>query len=139
SITPMGFILTGVIGVIALGLAQSVILPNTVAIAGWMERAFVNGLGMPFNAGTVFFFLLMTALVAALLLFSLKRNMPLMNTISWCGSMIFIGYSCFAMIVIRSNANTPLDENDPSNLVSLQAYLEREQYGDWPIMYGQYF
>src|SRR5690606_36845763 len=35
--------------------------------------------------------------------------------------------------------NTPLDENDPSNLVSLQAYLEREQYGDWPIMYGQYF
>src|SRR5690606_4703884 len=63
SITPMGFILTGVIGVIALGLVQSVLIPKTVAIAGWMERAFVNGLGMPFNAGTVFFFLLMTALV----------------------------------------------------------------------------
>lgn len=139
SITPMGFVLTGVIGVIALGLVQSVLIPKTVAIAGWMERAFVNGLGMPFNAGTVFFFLLMTGLVVGLLLFSRQRKMPLVNTITWCGSMIFIGYSCFAMIVIRSNANTPLDENDPSNLVSLKAYLEREQYGDWPIMYGQYF
>lgn len=139
TITPLGFVLTGVIGVVTLGIIQSVLIPKTVEIAGWMERAFVNGAGMPFNAGTFFFFIVATILIAGLLLFSRRRNMPLLNTITWCISMIFIGYSCFAMIVIRSNANTPLDENDPSNLVSLQAYLEREQYGDWPIMYGQYF
>src|SRR5690606_17977502 len=39
----------------------------------------------------------------------------------------------------RSNANTPIDENNPENLVNLLAYLNREQYGDFPLLYGQYF
>ena len=134
-----GFILTGVIGVAALGIIQAVIIPRTVEIAGYFERIFVNSLGMPFNSGTAVFFILLTTIIAGLLYYSRKTNNSLMNTITWSASMIFIGYSCFAMIVIRSNANTPLDENDPENLVSLQAYLQREQYGDWPIMYGQYF
>jgi hypothetical protein len=53
--------------------------------------------------------------------------------------MILIGYGTFAVIVIRSNANTPLDENDPENLVTLHAYLKREQYGTWPILNGPYW
>lgn len=134
-----GFIATGVIGVATLGIVQSVIIPKSVELAGSIEKLFVNGFGMPFNSGAVFFFLLLTAIIIILLVVSRKRAKPLMNTIVWSGTMIFIGYSCFAMIVIRSNANTPLDENDPENLVSLQAYLEREQYGDWPILHGQYF
>lgn len=138
-VTVGGFILTGVIGVGALGVIQALIIPKTVQIAGFFERTFVNSLGMPFNTGTAFFFIFLTALIAGLLFYSKKSNNSLMNTITWSASMIFIGYSCFAMIVIRSNADTPLDENDPENLVSLQAYLQREQYGDWPIMYGQYF
>ncbi|UKN00472.1 MFS transporter [Paracrocinitomix mangrovi] len=70
----------------------------------------------------------------------LKRNIKVgMNKFFYSLAMLYVGYSCFAMIVIRSNADTPLDENNPENLVSLQAYLQREQYGDWPILYGQYF
>lgn len=134
-----GFLLTGVIGVGALGLIQAVIIPKTVQIAGYLERIFVNDMGMPFNTGTVFFFILLMAVIVGLLILSRKTNNSILNTITWSATMIFIGYSCFAMIVIRSNANTPLDENDPENLVSLQAYLQREQYGDWPILYGQYF
>lgn len=138
-ITPLGFILTGVIGVFSLGMIQSVIIPKTVQIAGWFERFFVNGLGMGFNTGTIFFFLLMLTIIVAVLMWSKKSGSTLVNTITWSATMIFLGYSCFAMIVIRSNANTPLDENDPENLVSLESYLKREQYGDWPILYGQYF
>jgi len=52
---------------------------------------------------------------------------------------IIIGYGTFAVIVIRSNSNTPLDENDPENLVTLHAYLKREQYGTWPILSGPYW
>ncbi len=137
--TPLGFVLTGVIGVIALGLTQAVIIPKTVQIAGWFERFFVNNLGLGFNTGTVFFFILMITIIAGILMWSKRSGNSLANTITWSASMIFIGYSCFAMIVIRSNANTPLDENDPENLVSLESYLKREQYGDWPILYGQYF
>jgi hypothetical protein len=134
-----GFILTGIIGIAALGVIQALIIPKTVQIAGFFERFFVNDMGMAFNSGTVFFFLMLISIITVLLWYSKKSGKTLMNTITWSASMIFIGYSCFAMIVIRSNANTPLDENDPENLVSLQAYLQREQYGDWPILYGQYF
>ena len=52
---------------------------------------------------------------------------------------ILIGYSTFFILVIRSNANTPIDENNPEDAVSLLAYLNREQYGDWPILNGQYY
>jgi len=139
AITPLGFIITGVIGVVTLGIVQAVLIPKTVQLAGLFERFFVNSLGMPFNSGTLFFFFFMTAIVVAALIYSKKNAKPIVNTAVWGLSMIFIGYSCFAMIVIRSNANTPLDENDPENLVSLESYLKREQYGDWPILYGQYF
>jgi tetratricopeptide (TPR) repeat protein len=139
NITIGGFIATGVIGVAVLGIIQSVLIPKSVELAGTLERIFVNSFGLPFNSGTIFFFLLLLTLIVGLLWFSKKTGRTLLNTVVWSGSMIFIGYSCFAMIVIRSNANTPLDENDPENLVSLQSYLQREQYGDWPILYGQYF
>lgn len=137
--TPMGFILTGVIGVLTLGIIQAVLIPKTVQIAGFFERMFVNSMGMPFNSGTIFFFLFITAAIIYLLNYSKKKDLKVLNTATWALSMIFIGYSCFAMIVIRSNANTPLDENDPEDLVKLNSYLKREQYGDWPILYGEYF
>jgi hypothetical protein len=43
------------------------------------------------------------------------------------------------MIIIRSSANPPIDENSPEDAISLLSYLAREQYGDWPILYGQYY
>ena len=54
-------------------------------------------------------------------------------------TVLLIGYSTFFALVIRSNANTPIDENNPEEAVSLLAYLNREQYGDWPILHGQYY
>ena len=66
------------------------------------------------------------------------RNLYL-NTIILCFTAILIGYSSFLVLVIRSQANTPMDENNPDNAVNLLSYLNREQYGTWPILYGQYF
>lgn len=137
--TIQGFLLAGIIGVGLLGLIQAVVIPRTIQLAGTIERYFTNELGMPFNSGAIFFFVVITALIIVLLVMSKKSGNYILNISTWSFSMILIGYSCFAMIVIRSNANTPLDENDPENLVSLESYLKREQYGDWPIIYGQYF
>ena len=53
--------------------------------------------------------------------------------------MLLIGYSSFAILVVRSNANPPIDENNPEDAVGLLSYLKREQYGSWPIVYGQHF
>ena len=137
--TVQGFLLTGIIGVVTLGIIQAIIIPGTINLAGNLERYFVNSLGLPFNSGAIFFFLLMIGLIIGLLFFAKNKGNKILYTGTWSFAMVLIGYSCFAMIVIRSNANPPLDENDPENLVSLESYLKREQYGDWPILYGQYY
>lgn len=53
--------------------------------------------------------------------------------------VIFVGYSSYSLIIIRSSANTPINQNSPDNLFSLSSYLNREQYGDRPLIYGQTF
>ena len=60
----------------------------------------------------------------------------IMNTTLLCMLMIMIGYSSYAVIVIRSSANTPMDQNSPEDIFTLGTYLSREQYGDRPLFYG---
>ena len=61
----------------------------------------------------------------------------IMNTSLLCMLMLMIGYSSYAVIVIRSTANTPMDQNSPEDIFTLGQYLGREQYGDRPLFYGQ--
>ena len=62
-----------------------------------------------------------------------------MNTSLLCTMMIVIGYSSYALIVIRSTANTPMDQNSPEDIFTLGEYLGREQYGTRPLFYGPAF
>ena len=71
-----------------------------------------------------------------------KTQVPLVsarvkNTMLLCLLMLMIGYSSYALIVIRSSANTPMDQNSPEDIFTLGGYLSREQYGDRPLLYGQ--
>lgn len=134
-----GFFLTGVISVFALGFIQEGIIPGTISWASKFEIFFVNSLGLPFYVGGIFFFILLIVLCIFLVRWSRKKNKPLWNVIGLGLIVLLIGYGSFATIVIRSNANPPLDENDPENLVTLYSYLKREQYGSWPIVYGPYW
>lgn len=59
------------------------------------------------------------------------------NTVLLCMLMLMIGYSSYALIVIRSTANPPMDENSPEDIFTLGSYLSRSQYGDYPLLYGQ--
>ncbi|MEI7594225.1 MAG: DUF2723 domain-containing protein [Bacteroidota bacterium] len=134
-----GFIITSIISVAILGIVQSIIIPQIVNLFAKFELLFVNGFGMPFNSGTIFFALLVIGLITFGLIYTKKKGKVIYNTIILCFTFIIIGYSSFLMLVIRSNANTPLDENNPDNAISLLSYLNREQYGDWPILSGQYY
>ena len=60
-----------------------------------------------------------------------------LNTIAMMVTVVVIGYASYAAIVIRSSADTPMDQNSPDNVFSLKYYLNREQYGDTPLFYGQ--
>ncbi|MCE3229312.1 MAG: formate-dependent nitrite reductase, rane component [Bacteroidetes bacterium] len=68
-----------------------------------------------------------------------KTKTVTLNTIFLSFATLLIGYSSFFILVIRSSANTPMDENNPENAPNMLSYLLREQYGDWPILYGQYY
>lgn len=72
-------------------------------------------------------------------LFWKKQVLParLLNTAALMVAVILIGYSSYAALVIRSSAQTPMDQNSPDNVFSLKYYLNREQYGDRPLFYGQ--
>ncbi len=67
----------------------------------------------------------------------IKPSASLLNTIMLCVMMITIGYSSYAVIVIRSTANPPMDQDSPEDIFSLGEYLAREQYGSRPLLYGQ--
>jgi hypothetical protein len=82
---------------------------------------------------------LVTIAVLAYFVIKLKSNRAVLNTALLSLTVLLIGYSSFMVLVIRSQANTPMDENNPENAISLLSYLNREQYGDWPIAYGPYF
>ncbi|WP_107038443.1 glycosyltransferase family 117 protein [Brumimicrobium mesophilum] len=133
------FFITGIIGVMVLGFVQAGIIPGTIALAAKMEIFFVNSMGLPFGFGAAFFFILLIGILVGGLYFTRKKGYKIGNSVILGLIMLFIGYGSFATIVIRSNANPPLDENNPENLVTLHAFLKREQYGSWPILYGQYF
>ncbi len=87
------------------------------------------------------------ALVALWFLLGYKRTIekklvPLVsshvkNTVLLCLLMLMIGYSSYALIVIRSTANPPMDQNSPEDIFTLGSYLSRDQYGDHPLLYGQ--
>lgn len=137
--TLKGIIYTGLISVATLGFIQEGIIPGLVAMASGFEVTFVNSMGLPFYSGTIFFFILLILAIIWGIRYTVRKHKVLLNTIIWSFVVLVIGYGSFAVIVIRSQANTPLDENDPENLVTLHAYLKREQYGSWPILNGPYW
>ena len=128
-ITPKGLILTALISVFVLGFIQEGIIPGSISLASTFEVAFVNSLGLPFFFGTIFFFILLVIVCVVLIRFARENKKYILYNAIMGLIVLLIGYGSFAVIVIRSNANTPLDENDPENLVTLHSYLKREQYG----------
>lgn len=138
-VTPRGFILANLIAIVVLGVVFKGIIPFTLNAFGKLEIFFVNSLGMPFNSGSIFAVLLFVAVLYFGLDYSRKRQKPLWNTAILSVIFIMIGYTSFITLAIRSNANTPIDENNPEDALSLLAYYNREQYGDWPVIYGQSF
>ncbi len=161
------------------------LVPGFIKMAQRFELMFVNGFGMSFNSGALFYAFLtvavffwalyalwrqqsalmikvsflaavtlsgmlfmgsgwwlgwiLTAALAAWLFIRGARPLPLrvLNNVMWSIAVIFIGYSSYALILIRSSADTPMNQNSPDNVFDLASYLNREQYGENPLIYGE--
>ena len=137
--TRWGIVKAAGISVLLLGGILYGIIPWTIKFAAGFDLFFVNTLGLPFNVGAIFYAFLLISLLIWGVYFTHKKGKVIANTIVLAISVIIIGYSSYAMIVIRSSANPPIDENSPDNVFSLLHYLNREQYGDRPLVVGQYY
>ena len=134
-----GFVLAGLVSVALLWFINSFLVPQIVNLAGKMELFFVNDLHAPFNVGTIVYFALLIGLIVWGLIYTTRRKKVIANIALLSFMFILIGYSSFFMLVIRANTNPPINENEPKDALSMLSYLNREQYGSWPLLYGQYY
>ncbi|HET6991026.1 MAG TPA: DUF2723 domain-containing protein, partial [Bacteroidia bacterium] len=162
-----GLIIALLVAVGLLGVVQNGIIPGIVSAAANFELFFVNTIGLPFNAGTIIYFILLIGMIVSGLMYTTRGGKQLykiflvitgsfffftlvgaamygkillpfltvagvgyliyryrdhrviLNTIILCFTVLLIGYSSFFVLVIRSKANTPMDENNPENAISL--------------------
>ena len=133
------FILVGIISMLLVAVILYFIVPYIVIFAGKFEIFFTNSIGLPFNFGTIIYFVLLIGLLVAGVLYSIKKQKVILNTALLSVLFILIGYTTFFVLVIRSNANTPINENAPKDATALLTYLNREQYGYTPLFHGQYY
>jgi hypothetical protein len=138
-VTTKGVIKTLLLAVVMLWLMVFVIMPGIPKAAGWFELLFVNGLGLPYNSGLyIYLVLIITGLIFGIR-YSLKKQKLILNYVLTSLAVIFIGYSSYAMIMIRSSARPPMNQNDPSDVFSFVYYLNMEQYGSSPKFFGNYY
>ncbi len=137
--TRNGILLSLAVSFVILGVVMYGIIPGVITIATWFELMFVNGFGLPFSTGVIAYAILLVAGLVYGIYYTVQKKLVLWNTVLISVVVILIGYSSFAMIVIRSSANPPMDQNSPDNVFALLGYLNREQYGDRPLVYGRYY
>ena len=138
-ITKWGTFWAFVIGCLITGLVQKAVIQWTIKGAGNFDIFFVNDLGMPFFSGFAFFFIFLAVLLYIGIRIAVKKNWNFLRLGLWSFVFMLLGYSTYFTTLIRSNADPSVDMFNVDNPVNLVGYLSREQYGDWPILYGQDF
>ncbi|MCU7613730.1 DUF2723 domain-containing protein [Chryseobacterium sp. GMJ5] len=126
--------------VITLGIliiVFKIIFPLIMSLFGKLEIFFVNGLGLPFHSGTIAGFVIMVTLCYIIIKYARKVKRNIYQTVALSVVYMIIGFSCWMVIPIRANANPPMNLNDPDTAIGMLDYYNREQYGDWPTIYGQ--
>jgi hypothetical protein len=139
TVTRKGVLIALGISMVILAVIMYGIIQGLFVFASWFELFFVNQIGLPFNSGWIFFTVTLIGALIWGIWYTSQKGKVLLNTILLCSTVILLGYSSYTMSIVRSNANTPLNENNPANLFNLLSYLAREQYGDRPLLYGQYY
>ena len=127
------------IGCILTGVMQIGVIQYSIGFAGGFDRIFVNNMGLPFFSGFAFFFVLLAVLIWMGLRYAEKKNWSYLRLGLWCFAFSLIGYSTYLTTMLRSNADPAIDMYNVDNPISLVGYLGRDQYGDFPLLYGQKF
>ena len=137
--TTWGTIIAFVIGCTVTGIVQKFVIQYTIKGATAFDIFFVNSMNMPFFVGFSFFFALLIAVLVVINRWAVRKKYYYLKMAIWSAAFMLLGYSTYFTTMIRSNADPGVDMYNVDNPVSLAGYLSRDQYGDWPILYGPDF
>ena len=137
--TYKGTIIAFIMGCVVLAFVQFGIIQYIPRIASSFDIMFTNSFGSSFDTGAITFLVLLTALLVFLLVFAKKKNFQVLHTSILCVMFIIIGYSSYFSAIVRSRADVPIDMTNPDNPITFLDYVDREQFGSQPLLFGPYF
>ncbi|HOW39270.1 MAG TPA: DUF2723 domain-containing protein [Bacteroidales bacterium] len=138
-VTVRGVIITLLLSVVMLWFMVFFLMPGIPEAAGWLELLFVNTFGLPYNSGLIVFIVLLFGALVYGIWYSMQKNRVILNHVFTAILVVMIGYSSYAMIMIRSSARPPMNQNNPSDIFSLSYYINMKQYGSSPKLFGNYY
>jgi Protein of unknown function (DUF2723) len=138
-VTNWGTFWAFVVGCLITGGVQKFVIQETITFAGKFDILFVNSFNLPFFSGFSFFFILLAVLIFIGLRVAAKKGWYFLRLGLWCVTFMLIGYSSYLTTMVRSSADPVVDMYNVDNPMSLVGYLGREQYGDFPLVFGQMF
>jgi hypothetical protein len=133
------FIIANIVAILVLAFVFKFLFPYTLSFFSASELFFVNTIGLPFNSGSIIAGLIVIAVFYFSIRYTRKKNLVNTNLIILCLLFTMVGFSSWLMLPIRANADTTINENNPSSARELLAYYNREQYGDSSIFYDSYY
>jgi hypothetical protein len=137
--TTKGLLLSLFLGVFMLGFVQKVVGQYSVGAGFEFEKLFVNSFGAPVLVGFLFFFVLVGVAIYFALRLANNNNWYMLRLGLWCLAFTLIGMSTYLTTMIRSKSNPGVDMYNVDNPYALKGYLGREQYGDFPLLFGQHY
>lgn len=137
--TFMDYVKILLISAAILAVLLFLIIPYLPKVAAYVDLFFVNVVGLPYNFGAALFVVGLIGLCFWGAIKTYQARKPILNTLILSFTTIVIGFSVFAVTVIRSNVMPPTNEYQPDNAFTLVRYLSREQYGSTPLIYGQWY
>ncbi len=138
-VTVLGTISSAIIGIGCIFVIQELIITGIPKLWKSLEFLMVNGIGTGFLSGTYPLILLIGGILGGGFYAVHKTKSALLQKIMVAASLLVASYSTIGIVVIRANANTPINMNAPSDPMRLLPYINREQYGERPLVYGPHY
>ncbi|GJM35814.1 MAG: membrane protein [Saprospiraceae bacterium] len=134
-----GIAISALVGLVFVAAIQKLIIVGIPSMWKAFEIFMVNDLGMPFHSGLIPTALIVGGVIIGGLYMAHKENMPVLQNVMVAAALLVISFSTIGVVVIRANAAPPVNMNAPTDAVRLLPYLNREQYGERPLLRGPNF
>ena len=137
--TLKGFVSAIVVSGTGIILLLKIFIPGILDLSKNLELFFINDLHFPIHSGLLTYILLLIGAISIGLFYSHRKQFYKLNLALLCLTFMLLGYTSYVATIIRASTNVPINQGNPETTFSLLNYLNREQYGTRPILYGSNF